>query len=149
MLKRQQEAAATGPTQDLSRFATPYPDPQITQLPAHNLFRGARPIDNTWLDEEGNEYELPQMMANDQNCSSRRAQDFWRDVGTARSREAPADKLWGVSPDDDGDSSESDEPDMTECEMPGLATSGFESDEFAPYASKTVSNPPSVCQEKS
>ena len=134
--KRQQEAMASGPTQDIGRFATPYPDPQPNQPPAHNLFRGARSIDNAWLNEEGDEYELPRMMTDDQNWSSHRAQDLWRDVDTARSYRAPADKLWGFPLDDGDNDSESDESDATECEMPGLAASEFESEEFAPYASK-------------
>ena len=58
-LKHQREAAETGPTQDVDRFASPYPDSQPMQPPPHNLFRGARPIDNNWLDEEGNEFNLP------------------------------------------------------------------------------------------
>ena len=146
LLKRQKEAEA-GPAQDLSRFASPYPDSQPMQPPPHNLFHSARQIDNNWLDEEGNEFSLPQMMTDDQNWSSRRARDFWRDVDTARSHEVPADELWGFSLDDD-DSSEFNEFDTTECEMPGLAASEFESSEFAPYASKTVGNPPSESEEK-
>ena len=141
-LKRQQEAEAAGPTQDLSRFASPYPESRLMEPPPHNLFHGARPIDNNWLDEEGNEFVLPQAMMDDQNWSSRRAQDFQRDIDAARSHKAPADELWGPSLDNDDPSSESDESDTAECEMPGLtASNSSESNEFAPYASKTVGNP--------
>ena len=86
-------------------------------------------------------------MTDDQNWSSRRAHDFWRDIDTARSHNAPADKLWSFPLDDDDEFSDSDESNTSECEMPGLTSS--ESNEFAPYASKTVSNPLSAGKEKS
>jgi len=147
-LKRQREAAeAARPAEDLGRFASPYPDSQPMRPPLHNLFHGARPINNNWLDKEGNEFTLPRTMIDDQNWSSGRAQDLWRDVEAARSHKTPADELWGFSLDDDED--DESNADMTECDMPGLTALGFESDEFAPYASKTVSNPPSVGKEKS
>jgi len=75
-------------------------------------------------------------MADDQNWSSQRAQDFWRDVGTGRSNKAPTDDLWGFSSDDDDSSSDSDE---LGCEMPGFAASESDSGDFAPYTSKAVS----------
>jgi len=79
-------------------------------------------------------------MPDDENSASDRAQRFWHDVDAARSHRIPADELWGFSLDDDDDDDESN----AECEMPGLTALEFVSDEFAPYASKTVSNPPSV-----
>lgn len=135
-------AEEAGPAQDLGRFESPYPDSQPIQQPPHNLFHGARPIDNSWLDEEGNEFRLPQVMTDDQNWSSGRARGFWRDVGAARSHRTPVEELWGITLDDDDNDSDSDGSDTTECEMPGLVASDSESNEFAPYASKTVRIPP-------
>jgi len=59
-------------------------------------------------------------MTEDQNWTSQRAQDFWRDIDAGRTHGVPADDLWGPLPDDDdGSSSESDEDDAGGCEMPG------------------------------
>ena len=82
-------------------------------------------------------------MADDQNCSSQRAQAFFRDANNARSQ--VPENIWG---DDDDESSRSDDPDAPGCEMPGAAFTGFESNEFAPYASKTVSNHSPVKEEQ-
>jgi hypothetical protein len=119
------------------------------QPPLHNLFRNAWLINNTWLDEQGNELGLPPTMMGDQNWTSQRAQDFWHDINAARSHQVPMDDLWGYSSDDDDSSSESDEPDIMGCEMPGLVSSESESNDFAPYASKTVSGSLSLNNENS
>ena len=89
-------------------------------------------------------------MVEDQNWSSRRAQDFRCDIDASRSHEAPADNLWGFSLDDDDDAStESDEDDAEGREMPRLSISESESNDFAPYASKTVSSLLLVSEENS
>lgn len=67
----------------------------------------------------------------DQNWSSQQARDFRRNVDTARSNKAPADDLWGFLLDDDDDSSfEFNEPDVADCEMPGLTISESESNDL-------------------
>ena len=139
-LGQHQEAAATGPAGDVGRFSSPYPDTPPMQPPPHNLFRDARPTNDTWLDEQGNEFILPQMMMEDQNWTSQRAQDFWRDIDASRTHRVPVDDLWGPLPDgDDSSSSESDEDDAGGCEMPRPSISKSGSDDFAPYPSKTIS----------
>lgn len=139
-LGRRQDVAVPGPAGDTERFSTPYPDSPPTQPPSHGLFHNARLIGNTWLDEQGDEFRLPPAMVEDQNWSSQRAQGFWHDLDAGRSHKAPMDNPWGPLLDDDSDtSSESDRSDDEECEMPGLSISEAESNDFAPYASKTVS----------
>lgn len=76
------------------------------------------------------------------------AQDFLHDVDAARSNKVPADDLWGFSLDDDN-SSGSDEPNAAEFEMPGFTIPEPGSNDFAPYASKTVGDPPSASEENS
>jgi hypothetical protein len=78
-------------------------------------------------------------MTEDQNWISLRAQDFHHDVNAGRSDEVLMDDLWGSFSGDDDSSSDSGESDDVGCEMPGLTVPGSESNEFAPYPSKTVS----------
>ena len=129
-----------GPVDDVNRFSSPYPDTPPLHPPPQNLFHDARFIDDTWLDEQGNEFRLPSTVMDDQNWVSQRAQDFQHDIDAGRSHKTHMDDLWGSLSDDDDSSSGSDEPDDAEFKMPGLAASGLESDEYAPYGSKTVSN---------
>jgi hypothetical protein len=102
------------------------------------LFHDARLIDDTWLDEQGDEFRLPSTVMGDQNWSSQRAQGFQYDISAGRTSNVLADDIWGSLLDDDDSSSSSDESDDT-GEMPGLTLSGTDSNEFAPYPSKTVS----------
>ena len=59
------------------------------------------------------------------------------------------DDLCSYSSDDNDSSSESDEPDILGCEMPRLVSSESESNDFVPYASKTVSGSLSLNNENS
>ena len=127
---------AASPAHHLDWFSSPYPDPPPVQQPQHNLFHGVRLIDNTWLDEEGDEVTLPLTMADDRNCSSQHAQAFFHDANNARSQ--VPENIWGD--DDDDKSSGSNDSGALGCEMPGATFRGFESNKFAPYVSKTVSN---------
>lgn len=136
-LRQQREATVVGPTPGVVRFSSPYLNSPPREQLQHNLFRDARYIDNTWLDEQGNELCAPLMVTDDQNWASQRAQDFWHDVDTARSHGEPPENRWHFLSDDNS-SSTSSESDDTEHEMPG-AVSEAESTGFAPYPSKTVS----------
>jgi len=136
--QQQREAIVVGPTPGVVRFSSPYPDSPPREQPQHNLFRGARYIDNTWLDEQGNELRAPLTVTDDQNWTSQRAQDFWHDVDSARSHGELPENRWHFLSDDDS-SSTSSESDDTEREMPGAVISETESTGFAPYPSKTVS----------
>ena len=82
-------------------------------------------------------------MANNQNCSSQHAQAFFCDTNNTRSQ--VPENIWG---DDDDEPSRSDNPEALGCEMPGAAFTGFESNKFALYASKTVSNHSPVKEEQ-
>ena len=98
-------------------------------------------IGDTWIDEEGNELQLPSTIMDDQNWSSHRGQDFWHDIDAARTHEVPADDLWGtLGEDDDTTPSESNEHDNVGRKMPGFIIPESESNDFAPYPSKTVSS---------
>jgi hypothetical protein len=85
-------------------------------------------------------------MMEDHNWTSRRAQEFQHDLDAGRSFKVPVEDLWVFASDYEDTSSESDGLDTAECEMPALATS--ESDDFAPYSSKTVSDSPLYLQVK-
>lgn len=133
-LKQQQELAVAGTIGDVERFSSPHPDP-LVQCSPQNVFHNARLVDNTRLDEHGNEIQLPMTVMEDESWMSQRAQDFRRDIEAGRSHKAPPDDLWGFASDDEDPSSDDE---ATGCEMPTLTTSN--SGDFAPYSSKTVSN---------
>ena len=78
-------------------------------------------------------------MAEDQNWSSERAQDFLHDVNAARSHGEPPEDRWHFL-SDDSSSSTSGGSDDGECEMPDTFVYESESRGFAPYPSKTVSS---------
>jgi hypothetical protein len=78
-------------------------------------------------------------MMEDQNWSSQRAQDFQRDVKAGRLQDGPTDEHWGFLSDSEDDDDPGDHG-AEGCEMPGVSISGSEYNDFAPYASKTVSS---------
>lgn len=158
-LGKHREATASGLAEDVSRFSSPFLDLAATQ-PPHNLFHDARLIDNTWIDEQGNESRLPATVREDQSWTSQRALDFWRDIDAGRSQNVPTDDLWGFSSDgndDDKDNNDNNDDgqgdsDLSNCgvkahEMPGVSISESESDGFRPYASKTVGGLPFLPKE--
>ena len=85
-------------------------------------------------------------MADDQNWSSQRAQDFWHNINAARTHGEPLKHRWGSLSDDNSSSTASRSEDG-ECGMPGDFVPGSELKEFVPYPSKTVSSYPPVSRE--
>ena len=146
-LRWQRAAATADPEAGAARLSSPYPDPPPRERPQHDLFCDARSIDDIWLDEQGNELQLPFSMADDQNWSSQRAQDFWHDIDAARTHGEPLEHRWGSLSDDDSSSTASRSEDG-ERGMPGDFVPGSELTEFMPYPSKTVSSYPPVSREK-
>lgn len=119
------------------------------QQPPQGLFHNARPIDDIWLDERGEEYRLPTTVIEDQNWASQRARDFWRNADAGRSSGASSDNFWSSLLDDNDEENSLSGPDECdeECEMPGLSVSGSQADEYSPYPSKTVCHIPLVTKE--
>lgn len=139
-LQQRQRATVAGSAGDVERFSSPYPDPSPTQPPPLDLFRNARQIENTWLDEQGDEFHVPTVVTEDQNWASQCVRDFWRNIDAGRSNGTSLDNFWGSLLDNENDIDSSSRPDECDegCEMPGLSVSGSRADGYAPYPSKTV-----------
>jgi hypothetical protein len=128
-LDEEQAAKCDSQLAHTTRFSSPGLGPLSVQHPP-DLFHGLRRLNNTWLDEAGNELTLPKTITQDETWRSQRAQEFWHDLDDAMSGEDFVDPESLFACTDMSD----DEP---EALMPG-GYSASEAMEYSPYPSKTV-----------